>query len=129
MTGKELVDRSVRELAELLRKREVSASEIVRAYAERIEEINGFLNAYVYVNVTEAVRSAERFDMKEHGSGAGNMLAGIPYAVKDNIAVAGLPMTCASNMLKDFVPDYLKEFFFQFTTGDFVHNLSPFCLL
>ncbi len=109
MTGKELVDRSVRELAELLGKREVSASEIARAYADRIGKMNGSLNAYVYVNAPEAVRSAERFDREEHGSGEGNMLAGIPYAVKDNIAVAGIPMTCASNMLKGFVPDYTAD--------------------
>ncbi|MFC6786476.1 amidase [Halobaculum halobium] len=45
----------------------------------------------------------ERHDEEEHGEGG--PLAGLRVAVKDNMAVAGVPMTCGSAGV-DFVPQY-----------------------
>ncbi|MGA2975308.1 MAG: Asp-tRNA(Asn)/Glu-tRNA(Gln) amidotransferase subunit GatA [Spirochaetia bacterium] len=38
--------------------------------------------------------------------GEGTPLAGVPFAVKDNIAVRGFKLTCGSRMLRDFVSPY-----------------------
>ena len=98
----------VRELAALIRRKEISSSEITAEYAERIEKLNGILNAFVCVNTEEAMRHAAQFDNLVPDF-TYETAAGIPYAVKDNIAVSGLPMTCASKMLSGFIPDYTAD--------------------
>ncbi len=45
-------------------------------------------------------------DLGREGSGAEGPLAGIPFGVKDNIAVRSFRLTCGSRMLKDFVSPY-----------------------
>lgn len=77
---------------------EVGCYEAVSRLLERIEKSE--LNAYITICKKEALELAKEFDK-------GNLkgiLAGIPVAVKDNITTKGIRTTCASKMLKNYVP-------------------------
>ena len=82
-------------LAEGLRAGELSPREAVEAYLERIEELDGGLNAYITVRAEEALAEAAVLERAaERGP-----LWGVPVAVKDVIDVAGAPTTAASKIL------------------------------
>lgn len=67
------------------------------------------LNAFITVCDEYALSRAELVK-KETGAGRmGGPLAGVSFAVKDNICTAGIRTTCASRMLRDFVPPYSAE--------------------
>ncbi len=85
-------------LAELVRKGEVSAAELVEAAIERIERHNPTLNAVVYKAYDEARETAAR----ELPSGP---FRGVPFLIKDlGCPVAGMPRTSGSRFLADEVP-------------------------
>jgi amidase len=74
--------------AELLRCGELSAPELTRLYLDRIERLDGDLNAFRVVRAERALEEAhaaqERLRAGDHA-----LLLGVPIAVKDNMDVAG----------------------------------------
>jgi len=72
--------------AELIRSGEVSASEVVDVTIDRIDNLNPTLNCYREVFADQAREQAAEIDASAEPRG---VLAGVPVAVKDSIAVAG----------------------------------------
>ena len=95
------LDRDLKEINELLKKKEIKPIELVEEAFERIES-NKELNAYITLNKEAAIERAKELEDKE----VDNILFGIPIAVKDNITTKGLKTTCASHMLDNFIPIY-----------------------
>lgn len=95
----ELMFRPAGELAALIRGGEISARELVRASLERIDELQPKLGAFTHVAHESALATAERI-----GSGDPRPFAGVPIAVKDNRAVAGMPLTMCSDLFGNFTP-------------------------
>ena len=95
----------VREMREMLDKKEVSAVELADAYFARIKEIDGKLESYITVTEEEA-KEASRKAQEIIDRGEASPLTGIPLAIKDNICTEGVKTTCASKMLENFVPPY-----------------------
>lgn len=60
----------------------------------------------VYVTKDRATESAVLADKRYKSNAARGYLDGIPVAVKDNFCTKGIPTTCASKMLANFVPPY-----------------------
>jgi aspartyl-tRNA(Asn)/glutamyl-tRNA(Gln) amidotransferase subunit A len=78
--------------------------ERVNAFLEVIDEKRD-LNAFVTVNEHGAMRDA--IDGEERrAAGLARPLEGLVIAIKDNISVKGLPLTCASKILDGFEPVY-----------------------
>jgi len=96
---------TIHELADLLKKRDVSSREVTRQYLERISRINPKLNAYLAVTEKEALAAADVADARLAKGDAGP-LTGVPLAIKDVICTKGVPTTCGSRMLKGYVPPY-----------------------
>jgi aspartyl-tRNA(Asn)/glutamyl-tRNA(Gln) amidotransferase subunit A len=87
---------SITETARRIRDGELSPREAVESYLERIEQLDGAVNAYISVRAEEALAEAD-----EAPEGP---LHGVPVGVKDVIDVAGVPTTAASKILADNVP-------------------------
>ena len=99
----ELWQLSVRELAELVRRRDVSPVESVEASLRRIEELDDELAAFVHVCRDRALEEARlQEDALRSGEDVGP-LAGVPAGIKDLEDVAGLPTTFGSAAFRDYV--------------------------
>ncbi|ALA59824.1 Asp-tRNA(Asn)/Glu-tRNA(Gln) amidotransferase subunit GatA [Nitrospira moscoviensis] len=85
---------------------EVTATEIVRAYALRIGQVEPKVKAYVTQVRDSALAQAEALDRKLKGWRKTQPMTGMPLALKDNLCTEGVPTTCSSRMLQHFVPPY-----------------------
>ena len=102
----DLCDQSAFDLSRLLRKREVSARDIVESVLARIEEKEPLIHAYITVTRDMALEQAAHADQVISQGGEVPPLAGIPIAVKDLLCTKGIKTTCASKILANYVPPY-----------------------
>ena len=94
-----LTSASARAIAELVRRREVSAEEVALAHLVRIERLDGVLGAFQVVERERVLADARAVDAdpaRQLGP-----LAGVPVGVKDNVDVAGLPTRYGSAATPD----------------------------
>jgi amidase len=84
---------SATELAHRIADRQLSSVEVVDAHLARIDAVNPALNAVVRVLADEARAGAVLADKKLAAREAVGPLHGVPFTVKENIDMAGLPTT------------------------------------
>lgn len=94
------------ELRKKLLNREISSVEIVESYYKKIEETEKDIDAFITLTKDEAIKTAKNIDEKIANNEEVGVLAGIPIAVKDNIATRGIKTTCGSKILENFVSPY-----------------------
>jgi len=82
----------------------LTAGELVETSLLRIEVLDPALHAFLCTTGDLARTQAEIIDAKVRAGKDPGPLAGIPLAVKDNLAVPGIPMTCASKILAGYIP-------------------------
>ena len=97
----ELCYTGARRLARLIRTRKVSATEVMRAFIERIETINPKVNAIVTFLPDQALKKAKALDRRR---AAGGLLAGLPIAYKDLVPTKGIRTTFGSPIYREHVP-------------------------
>jgi aspartyl-tRNA(Asn)/glutamyl-tRNA(Gln) amidotransferase subunit A len=104
----ELAHLSIGEARDLLRQREISSVELTRAILERIIALDNDVKAYLTLAPEVALEQAADADCKLDDVDAGDLspLLGIPLAIKDLICVEGMPATCGSRILEDYVPPF-----------------------
>lgn len=100
----ELVDRPAVELAAMIRRRELSARELLAACLSRIEAANPSVNAIVTLVPEMAAAWADAADDRSARGGALGPLHGLPIAHKDLALTAGIRTTLGSPLFADFVP-------------------------
>ena len=106
MEHSELVFKSGRELAALIKARQVSSVEVVGAYLERSEALNPKVNAFITITREHALAQAKNADKEIAAGKYRGPLHGLPYAPKDILATKGIRTTNGSKVTADWVPTY-----------------------
>ncbi|HOK56424.1 MAG TPA: Asp-tRNA(Asn)/Glu-tRNA(Gln) amidotransferase subunit GatA [bacterium] len=101
----EILSFSVCELKKLYKKKEVKPSEVVSLLLEEIYRKDKDIHSYLYVT-EKTIEEAKRIDEKIAKGEELKELEGIPVSIKDNICTKGMPTTCASKILENFIPPY-----------------------
>ncbi len=98
----DITELTVHELQDKLKNKEITISEIVDSYSNRITEKEHSVQAFITSYLDEAKTKAKELEKKENSGD----YTGIPIGIKDNICVKGTKTTCASKMLEDFIAPY-----------------------
>lgn len=101
----DLIDNSAVALAGMIRRREVSARELLAASLSRIERANPMVNAIVTLVPEMAEEWATEADEQTASGASLGPLHGLPIAHKDLVSTAGIRTTQGSPLFADFVPD------------------------
>ena len=97
------LDRTAHEHARALRSGEYTAVELAAATLERLRRQEAAIHAYITIEEERALADAALADRALREGEAGP-LTGVPVALKDLIATAGIPTTAASRILEGYVP-------------------------
>lgn len=92
---------SIAELAEKIRKRQVSPVEAMQACLDRIGRLNGGLRAFISVYPEQALAEARAAEAAVMAGDAPGPLHGVPLAIKDLFAVRGMVRTCGSRLIDE----------------------------
>ena len=101
----ELVWMTAVELAALIKRGEVSATEVVQAHLDQIDKVNPKLNAIVTYLPEMALELAKHADERQARGEELGLLHGLPIAHKDLFETAGIRTTSGSTIYENYVPE------------------------
>ena len=102
----DLIRQSAVVLAEAIAEGEVSAREVTQACLDRIAAVDDRVHAFLYVDTDGALAAADAVDASRARGESLGPLAGVPLALKDVLAMRGIPTTCGSRILEGWRPPY-----------------------
>ncbi len=121
---------TITELRKKLLSKEISATEILDYYLNRIEKFDQKLNSYITVCTEEAKKQAKEFD-ENFEKYKDKKLSGIPISVKDVFSTKDILTTCASHILDGYTPVYNATVIEKILKEDAIligkTNLDQFC--
>ena len=94
------------EIATKIKNKEVSATEVAKHMVSQAIETKEETGAYITVTEDVAIKQAKAVDEKIAKGEELGALAGVPFAIKDNICTKDILTTCGSKMLYNFEPPY-----------------------
>ena len=97
-----VIDLTLNELANKIKSKEISSTEVTSAYVERSKSSKK-LNTYIEETFEQALKNANKFDSKPNFE---KKLPGIPLAVKDLFCTHNVRTTASSKILENFTPTY-----------------------
>ena len=97
-----IIDLTLVELVNKIKKKEISSKEVTTAYVDRSEKSKK-LNTYITEDFENALKKADNFDKNPNYE---KKLSGIPMAVKDLFCTKDLRTTAGSKILGNFIPTY-----------------------
>jgi aspartyl-tRNA(Asn)/glutamyl-tRNA(Gln) amidotransferase subunit A len=101
-----LMQKSIKELASLIRNKEISPVELVEECLQQIKETEPSINAFITVLADKAMEDAVTAEQEIMKGNYKGVLHGIPYSAKDLFTTKGIKTTAGSKILADYVPDY-----------------------
>ena len=102
----DIYKKSIAELSELLKKKELSSLEMTKYFLKRINAYDSKLNSFISVNEDFALEQAKFADNLLSRKNENSLLAGIPIAHKDLFSTKGILTTCGSKMLESYHPPF-----------------------
>jgi aspartyl-tRNA(Asn)/glutamyl-tRNA(Gln) amidotransferase subunit A len=106
MDSKGLCYFSAGELSRLIRKKEVSPVEVVKAHLARVEALEPALNSFIALLPEQAVEEAKLAEREIQAGRYRGPLHGIPIGLKDLFYVKGVRNTSGSKIFDHFIPDH-----------------------
>src|SRR4051812_30362895 len=100
----DLHDLSARELAERIRRREVSSREVLDHLLERVARLDAPVNSVVTIDADRARREADAADEALAAGDVAGPLHGVPMTIKDSFMTAGMRTTSGAPELSGHVP-------------------------
>ena len=100
----QLVSLRAVDLVRMIRSREVSARQVLDAHLERIDQVNGTVNAIITLTAEAARATADEVDARLGRGEEVGPLAGLPVAHKDLALTRGIRTTFGSPLFADHVP-------------------------
>lgn len=97
---------SARDIAELIKTKQVSAREVVEEHLELVGSHDPKLHAFLQITEDLAFAQAREVDGKVARGEELGPLAGVPIALKDNLTTRSIATTCASRILTGWKPPY-----------------------
>ncbi len=101
-----ITDLTALEMRSRLARGEVSSEQATRACLDRIGALDGRIGAFVHLFADRAIEQARAIDARRARGEPVGPLAGLPVAVKDNMATAVGVTSCGSRMLADYHAPY-----------------------
>lgn len=101
-----ITELTVHELQEKLKNKELTITEINKAYIDRINEKEKDVQAFITLITDEALEKSKNIEEKVNKGEIKGELSGIPIGIKDNMCINGVKTTCASKMLENFIAPY-----------------------
>jgi aspartyl-tRNA(Asn)/glutamyl-tRNA(Gln) amidotransferase subunit A len=127
----EILHKSIRQVRDLLKKGETTSVELTRFYLDRISKHDDRIKAYLSVTEEMAMRMAADADRRIR-EGTDSALTGIPFGMKDILCARGVETTCASQILRGFVPPYDATVIRKLNESGYVHlgriNMDEFAM-
>jgi aspartyl-tRNA(Asn)/glutamyl-tRNA(Gln) amidotransferase subunit A len=102
----DLTHLTIRQAQDLLNRGEVSSVELTQSVLDRIVALDNDLKAFLTLTPELALEQAAEADARRASEVTLSPLLGIPLAIKDLICVEGVPNTCASRILENYVPPF-----------------------
>lgn len=97
------------ELSDKIKKGEIRVTQALDEVFAQIEAKEEQLNCYVTLEKKRAYAQAEEVQKKIDSGELTGPLAGVPFAIKDNMCTEGILTTCSSKILENFVPTFTAE--------------------
>jgi len=104
--SEEIYKSSISDLHKLISTKKISCAEVVRSYLDRIDSLAKRINAFLFIQEEEAIKSADAIDKKIKDGEKPEYLEGIPIAIKSNINTKDVETNCASKILAGFKPPF-----------------------
>lgn len=102
----DITELTVHELQEKLKSKELTVTEITKAYVDRINEKEKDVNAFITLLRDDAIEKSKDIEEKINNGEIKSELAGIPIGIKDAICTKGVKTTAGSKMLENFISPY-----------------------
>ena len=104
MSPSELCFTPATDLVRMIRRKDVSVTEVMEAHLAQVDRVNPAVNAIVTYHPDQALEGARKADEAIARNEARGSLFGLPIAHKDLVLTKGVRTTYGSPIFRDFVP-------------------------